>query len=228
MTVKTITKKSAKKLVATINRKTARANKAFEALSPEEKRVTIARDVLAQLRDKTLIPRPGYWLNGVNDTGIFTVNQIKKNPELCDVLKGVKQCEGCALGGLFMCAVKKFDRLKLDQLEGVRDYNDDVQYAKDDGYPVNDVTLDVDGITSTDAFNYLERFFSSQQLDLIESCFERNLGETQSDEANNFIPEVNDPSERKRLIMENIITNKGKFCPEKLPVLVYQTPGFVG
>jgi len=227
MNTKRITKKAAKKLVANMNRQTARDNQAFEAMTPSEKRVTIARDVLAQIRLKRLIPTTGIWLDRRNGGGIFTKGQVQRNPELKEVLKGIKQCEGCALGGMFMCAVERANALKVAELEGGRDYLEEVRTDKYYGGSGRDLSLDTDAISENDAFTYLGKFFSEDQLGLIESCFEQNGGASRSSEADNFLLGEEDPAERMRLIMENIVVNKGKFCPEKAPKIVYVTPGFV-
>jgi len=222
-----ISKLAAKKLVQNSNRRIREANKKFEALTPSEKRVAIARDVLAQIHLKRLVPTAGVWLDAAHWRGLFTKNQVKKDAELRDILKGTKQCEGCALGGMFMCAVERADKLKLSELESGVMYNQEVENAKENGDTIDHITLDDSAISESDAFTYLGRFFSRAQLDLIESCFELNCGTSYTDVGDDFCPDEGDASERMRLVMENIVVNKGRFMPEKQPVCHWTTPGFV-
>lgn len=212
-TVKT-TKKLTKKQLAEVaedvkkeNRRIARENAKFEKLTAKEKRVQIARDVLAQLTLKRLVPTPGVWLNGKTEgSRLYSEKDIKKDRQLQEVLKDRKTCTGCALGGMFMCAVERANELKLSEL--------------------NDVD---EGVDFDDAMKYLGRFFDGEQLEMIETAFERGDGATSAgDEAQDFCANVDDASERMRLVMENIVVNGGKFVPTKRPKVTYVTPGFTG
>lgn len=197
-----------KSAVAAENRRVSKANKEFDKMTPSEKRVQIARDVLAQLASKRLIATEGLWLNGKGSKPLFTNNQLEENAELQSVLSKQKQCTGCALGGMFMCAVERADKLKL------KDLSEDSQ---DEGHIEHD-----------DVFDYMEKYFPRDQLDKIESAFERGEGAASDYEAAEWLQEVDDPSLRMRLIMENIVANKGKFVLSKRPQQVYVTPGFNG
>src|ERR1700722_17951755 len=107
-----------RKQVRRSNESVRRQNKWFASLKPAEKRVAIARDVLAQLRLGKLKATVGIWLGNsenTDDSALLLGNdaQKKQNMELQSVLNNIKSCDGCALGGLFMCAVKKADKLKV-------------------------------------------------------------------------------------------------------------------
>lgn len=215
-----LTKTQAKKLVATRNRQINKENKLFQSLTPAQKRVYIARDVLKHLDSEQLIARTGVWLEqgDPNKNFLFKLNgdRTKKDndTEVRDILNKQNKCEGCALGGMFMCAVKVANKLKLGQMVG------------DDG-----------GVSESDTFHYMRRFFSFDQLELIESAFEAGEGgatgtedsrtyfgddpEGYSDPANEVEPEV-----RMRMIMQNIIKHKGKFDPKDRPVRQYAIEGF--
>lgn len=218
-TKKKVTKKVAKKplskLVKNLNRKIARANLAFKKLKPAEKRVQIARDVLDQLASKRLIARSGHWLTIPGNVSLLDEKSAvkKKDVELQTVLSGIKTCEGCALGGMFMCAVERADKLKVSDLDGFGE----VESCQDD--------LMVEG---DDAFKYLGQFFSKSQLEMIEAAFEMGKGSVIGNSASYFCYQILDPSDRMRVIMENIVVNKGTFCPDKKPesVIMYITPGF--
>jgi len=224
--VKKISKKVAKKLVINHNKQVARDNKVFMALKPAEKRVAIARDVLAQIRLKRLIPTTGVWLAGKDESPLFTKADIKRNPELQSLLATKKECTGCALGGMFMCAVEVADKLKLNELEKVKEYQRDL--SEESPAYKKYVELESGTVATDDAFKYLRNFFSQEQLDDIECAFEQGGGHSTYSDAADFAPEEENPSERMRLIMENIIVNKGNFVYTKQPEQRYVTPGFVG
>lgn len=207
---KKLSKKDLEKIkdkVAKENRSIKRRNEQFAQLSPSEKRVQIARDVLAQLRSKRLIATSGTWLTGDSGDSLYESADIEKNVELQTVLKNREQCEGCALGGMFMCAVERHNKLKIGDLE-----------SPTSGEAGED-----------DAIKYLRKFFSEEQLNEIEAAFEQGGGaRSGSATAVNFAGDIDDEEERMRLIMENIIVNKGRFVPSKLPVQAWMTPGFQG
>lgn len=198
-----------KKSVDARNRKVTRDNNLFEKMSPAEKRVQIARDVIAQLAAKRLIATTGTWLANGDEGDLFTKEDVHKNPELQKILKRQKECTGCALGGMFMCAVERADELRLGDLD--RDSRDYRQMQ--------------DG----SVFKYMEKFFSREQLDEIEAAFEQGEGFVDdSNVASGWLSEVDDANERMRLIMENIVANKGKFNISKSPVQKWITPGYKG
>lgn len=193
-----------KKTLAKENKATKYRNEQFQKLTPSEKRVQIARDVLAQLRSKRLVATSGSWLTGVFGDSLYSREDVENNVELQDLLKKQETCEGCALGGMFMCAVERHNKLKVGNLP-------------------NDGLIDED-----DAVNYLRKFFPINQLDEIEAAFERGGGaRSGTEEAEDFASEVEDDEERMRLIMENIIVNKGRFVPEQKPEQTWVTPGFI-
>ena len=216
-----------KKVVRSANRRTNAANEAFNKLPPSVKRVQIARDVLAQLDSKRLIAASGFWLTGANSGKLFDKADIIVDAELQDVLSQTKKCEGCALGGMFMCAVERANKLKVGSLDN----------EEGNGQ-----------LSETDTFDYLKKFFSLEQLNLIEFTFEKGRGAAHgvpSDQQElaltffgddvydtDYVDDGNDdevgptPEIRMRLIMENIIANKGRFVVTRKPVLTWTTPGF--
>lgn len=200
--------------VKATNRRIAKDNAAFEKMAPAEKRVTIARDVIAQLAVGRLVATPGMWLTGEDGKDLV---DVKKDVELQTILKKTKVCEGCAMGGLFMCAVERANKLKVSDLINVDDDAD------------GEGSLNLSEVDGDDTFKYMRRFFSQDQLDMIETAFEVGGGATSAGhESENFASDVEDAGDRMRLIMENIVVNKGKFVPKKLPVQVWRTPGFLG
>lgn len=206
---------AAKKAVASHNRRIARDNAAFEKMTPAQKRVQIARDVIAQIDASRLVPKFGTWLSTKNNGPLVTPSSVKdSNAELKDVLSKVKQCTGCAIGGMFMCAVERADKLKIKELS---------DFWEEEGCDKNTQYVDID---DTDAFEYLSRFFSAQQLSEIEAAFERNGGIEFHDLAGDFAPECEEPAERMRLIMQSIIVGNGKFDITKQPRMTYIVDGY--
>lgn len=193
-----------------------KSNRAFNALSAPEKRVFIARDVLAQLKLKKIVAMSGTWVDtfGINN------HSYKDDKELKDIYDKMPSCEACALGGMFVCAVRVANNLKVNE----------VGEEKDDIY-----------IQEGDISNYLGKFFDQNQLKLIETTFENGSGgfdhgEISPEEHEACYNFFNDVSEymgevedlrggpgldevRMRLIMENIIANKGEFKVYKRPQL---------
>lgn len=213
---KRITKEAAKKAVANHNRRVRRANEAFEKLSAADKRVYIARDVLAQLRSKQIIAERGVWVGDENGSVCVIPDDTNDNAELKDVFNSMESCTACALGGLFFSTVKIADKLKVGS--------------------ISDQEIDFNDISK-----YLRQFFSKDQLLLIEIAFEGGSGGCSADEVSNLEDgkaaerffdqfhcddEDETDSHHMRLIMENIIANKGKFVPSKRPRLTFVTPGF--
>lgn len=263
------TKEDFKKAVAAYNRKVAKDNEAFDAMKPAEKRVFIARDVLAQLKSNKIVAEKGAWVSVKNDDRcVISQKALKEDQELKEVFDSIKTCNVCALGGLFVCAVKINDRLKISELDHVRrnttftedeekDNETAVSCSCDDCKEERDADKklsnnDMRSIHLNDIEAYLGKFFSKNQLKLIELAFESGTGgyTSESDleqDAESFFGEFDivdekgkvlvegvdsginvSDSDRMRLIMENIIANKGRFDPTKRPrfVAVASTPGF--
>jgi hypothetical protein len=187
----------------------AKRNEAFEAMTPEKKRVTVAKDVLKQLDTGRLKAKHGTFLqlNG-NVDAIFKAQD--EGEDLAVALTQVPTCTACALGALFSCTVERAD-----------EYGSDIRFS---------YGLDF----KSGGGKYLLQFFDSAQLALIEYAFERGTGYMDegdgwmagrasfyltSDQRNSglaFAKGVKG-TKRMRLIMENIIANKGTFDPSTGP-----------
>jgi hypothetical protein len=224
----------------------AEMNREFEGLTPAEKRVRIARDVLAQLREGKIVPTQGMYLAGRVFAAV-RYDDFGASEKLDSVIRSRmgkgEQCNVCALGAVFTAAVLRADGLTVDEIreKGVG--------ARPDWY--------------------LKDFFTDEAMDAIETAFEVNKvwsgGET-TDEL--FIE--HDPARwddyrgeyvydarlgtdkhgrgrsrpsaelRMRLIMENIVANGGSFRPSRRPRWVetvdskgrttgdWVTPGYEG
>jgi hypothetical protein len=196
MTGKAMTKM--KDAVNRLNRRITRGNAAFEKMSKAEKRVQLAKDVISQIEVGRLKPTSGTWLD------IKAPKSVKAQTELQEVLKDIKKCEGCAVGALLLCAIDRKDDLKISQLN---------TYYRDATFKKGDAIL-IDG--EEDALKYLERFFSTKQVMMIEAAFEQGSSFNNGPDDVYFVPEVENARDRMTLIMQNIIENNGTFKPPKL------------
>lgn len=169
-----------------IRRRLRDANRRFVKLSRKEQRIALAKDVIAQLDAKRIKA----------DSTYLRMPNLKKAAE-----KGLDfgecaaqaQCTVCGIGSLFISAVMKNDELPADKVaeaqEGCWDspcMRDDVQVP------------------------YLEKWFDSEQLDLIEDYYERHIYDFESP-----IRQEYNNNKRLRMIMENIVSNGGRFDPYK-------------
>ncbi len=87
---------------------------AFRRKSARARRVAIARDVLAQLRDRRLTAQSGKWflLEGIN--------LLEENPDaqLSDILQDDTHYSACAIGSLLVSATRLADRLTVRAATG--------------------------------------------------------------------------------------------------------------
>ena len=197
--------------------KIEKANAAFSALGPAAKRVKIARDVLKQLKDRRILASSGKYLVGVAtaEMEIYENGTVGPDPnqEVQDVIASMPSCEACALGSIFACAVSIADNFKLGKME-----NCSIQRCADSDN-ASAVRLEFRG---RDLYRYLKRFFSMEQLSLIESAFERKpMGKFDYYGCDDPVvqPAVafgrRYPSDKGRMvaIMKNIVSHRGEFRP---------------
>lgn len=181
-------------------------NKEFESASPEKKRVMIAQDVIRFLDQERILAYPGTYFN-VPELSFGAMRKINKEIELCEVLREVKECELCAIGGMFYSAVMNHNNLKVSDVYSI----ERLYLGISDGIFISGLKL----------VDYLEKFFSRKMLRLIETAFEGDVVEDVFSDSD--VPEVlaaiafynryDDPKEIMIAIMENIINNNGEFKP---------------
>lgn len=192
-----------KKLAAKLKRR----NREFAKLTKAQKRVRIAKDVLAQLATGKLKAK--------NLVYLHSTRVLDEDPtaDLGAVLEQAPSCNVCALGAVFSCAVMRADNLTVQEAGPVSYY-------------------DPDGMSSgqqlrrQSVYAYVERFFSPTQRALIEMWFEADsaLVEVDGGPIDQLSAEFWAPfrwsalSARKRMvaIMRNIIANGGTFEPKQL------------
>lgn len=160
-------------------------NKRFEAMMPCEKRIAIAKDVIAQVRSQKFVAEQGTYIRAKGYKYEDRVAHKDKVDELLQI-EGVT-CNVCAKGAVFMSYVMKTGGC-------------DVSDANHSG-------------THTIAHK-LKDIFDSDQLDLMESAFERSpFGRCDPGDAVRFGRKYGNSHDRLIAIMENVIENKGTFKP---------------
>lgn len=191
-----------------------RRNKLFAAASPAEKRVLIAKDVIAQLKTDRLIAQRGIWTDmTARDSDIDGADSFQstflKNKNVA--------CSCCAVGSLFIGCTLFANKIKNADIE--------------DNFDLGDMLFE--GHNFANGFNKL---FSREQLGLIEIAFEGQTAFLDGDEVLGLKPITisKRKTEAARLffaqncnqisagqsaraglikIMENIVANKGTFKP---------------
>lgn len=193
-----------------------KANALFKKLSPAQKRVHIAKDVIAQLKSKKYKARAGDYLK-INLTK-ETLPQSESEQLICSLSDKNVTCECCARSAIFASAVRNFNSVKISDVDTSSDGLSNIHYNEEiilEGYETERVE---------------KEYFSPNQLVLIESCFEQNvLNNFNVKETDSFFEDVcaaaeygnsfKSPEKRMIEIMNNIIENDGEFViPDKFYV----------
>lgn len=133
-----------------------RDNAAFNAMTPAQKRVQIAKDVLNHLDTRQLVAQSGAYISRVeyNVGGLKPYTEdyyrarerVQYSPDARkELLDGKVTCAVCAIGSVFVCAVERKNEISM---------------------------YDVVNAGKTRMTAYLKDFFSLEQLDLMEVAFE--------------------------------------------------------
>ena len=237
-TTNTVNKQSAaEKALAKIVAKIKKTTDEFRKASAAEKRVMIAKDVLAQIKAQRYIPEHAVWVAPTFDVksevkyndgyAYDTEEQADRSVQELWATKELQTCNVCALGGMFMSCVG------LNNNTTVRDLEAETEY-------LSEVIENEDSIS-----NGLNKFFTKSQLALIEIYFEGGIGgfyiedlvdgyygtvssatrklfSREDDDGythlTNFDAKYKTPSDRMKAIMTNIVENNGTFKPETLKV----------
>lgn len=159
----------------------------------EKMRVQIARDVLDQLNDQSIMATRGSYcvlVEPVSD------EQYEANLDFSSILEKQKHCQVCALGALFVAKALRYDKLPVQSLgKEIR----------------NDIIID------REFWPYLTETFDGEQLRFIEMAFEGNndrgfaANVGKEEKAYAFFDAYESSTERLTAIMENIIENNGLF-----------------
>jgi hypothetical protein len=173
----------------------------LQALPVEKQRVEIARDVLRMMKGRQLEAEHAVYVG----LGFSLTDIIERNPRarLADIFQS-KRDEGgrigsvCAIGAAFVSAVDKFGRLKASDTE---------DYLTPDGSP-------------DEMIKYLGRWFSREQLRLMELAFEGKWWGVDIEapeqrlfhRAQKFCERLSAEAGMEK-IMRNVVKNNGTFKP---------------
>ena len=207
------------KTVEKINKALLKSNTAFKKATKAEKRVMIAKDVLAQIKAKRYIPESGTWVDANWNIrgGIDEIHETDSVQKLF-ADRTIETCSVCALGGLFMSCTNLNNNTCVS----------DINYGGE-GTEIGERIEEGDTLS-----NGLNKIFSKKQLQLIEVYFETGDGWFGEDgytgvhigEDSRHVAYFNDayPDDEDRLveIMKNIVANDGTFVPSKLKIPLYK------
>lgn len=171
-------------------------NYRFRLMTPAQKRVRIAKDVIEQLALGKLVAASRGYLT-INDARLrASLNSYGSRSSLADTpwhsIFEKESCTVCGIGGVFVAAVGRANKCTVDDSGG----SPEGEFMKD----------------------YLAAWFDRSQLTMIETAFERDSSfgysnESEIDDALEFSESLDDPGERLTAIMQNIIDNDGNFRP---------------
>jgi hypothetical protein len=185
--------------------------KPFSRLTKAEKRVAIAKDVIDQIKLKTIRIASGEYCTITLDGSVKGKDELQKAFQ-----KGkVKECKVCAMGALFIGDILKRDNFKLNS--GNFTPGESGRFEEDGFANVYSSTIE----------KKLDDYFTAEQLRLIEAAFEEELissSNTNLRDKNGFETPIVEKAvkfgkkyktDRGRLIgiLENLIKNKGEFIP---------------
>lgn len=193
-------------LAAAIKREQAaveKANREFRAMPKYKKRMTIAADVLQQVKLKRFIPKQRVYLELRDEEAKDRFRAVRHGAaetEECATLNNVlggSSCEVCGIGSLFVAAAER-TKACVDDMAG----------ADDDNF----------------MRNLLKDYFDMDQLLLIEAAFEGQyidaddyesyeVEQEDIDEALDFTRSATTANARLERIMKNIVENRGTFIP---------------
>ena len=185
------------KIFASIEEK----NKEFKKSTKPQQRVLIAQDVLAQIKAKRYVAESRAWT-----TPIYAERGLNLEPgESVQKLfanQTIRQCNVCALGGLFMSCTNLNNNTTVEEL-----YQADENLGGELDYGDN-------------LSNGMDKIFTKKQLKLIEIYFENNAGyykslaqDPETDHASLFNEKYPNDQDRLKEIMKNIVENNGTFVP---------------
>lgn len=166
----------------------------LSAMEPAAARMLVAQDALDLLEAGAIQARSGSYINVELPYDLDGSTPVHL---LAETWLG--QCPVCALGAVLVATVRRFDDLVIKHLAN---YN----------------TLK--GGCGRQLVGYLSKFFSGEQLDLIEVAFEGSsnmmrTGISDEEEASalDFRSALDDDRAALVKILENVITNGGTFVP---------------
>lgn len=183
-------------------------NEYFNSLTPAQKRVAIAKDVIEQVNLKRFIPKNRIYTKIVSKIEDVE-NQIQS--EFNNI-----QCHCCALGGMFLSDIKFNNSCTFYELDNkifqATEKDRLQQYFSIEQLILIEAAFECwscEDITSYD--NVEEDYVIDQGYGIDLYLSDLNIGEEDINKAGDFGNKYRDNSERLMAIMNNIIKNKGKF-----------------
>lgn len=181
--------------------KIAASNKLFNSMTPAQRRVAIAKDVLKRIGVE-YVPTSGTYIDARNIINTDLIDEENfADQQLQHLMKGGKKpmkCEVCARGALFLSSVFKFDNLKMGEI------------GCHSPYVAEGVLQGHLGLGAWSMISQEEKFFTARQIEMIEFAFESNV---------DFIDKYPDDTDRLIAIMKNIIAHKGRFVMSKRTIV---------
>lgn len=179
-----------------------KVNKEFEAASPAEKRIMIAKDAIEQIEAGQYIARQGVYLQNDDEDGKNWINSGTKSLYGVDLQKWLEdsdnKCRVCAKGAIFASCIRYTD-----------DYSPETEIIK--------ITRSTVGAHKE--IDRLAEYFREGQLELIEIAFEgdiigsRTISFAEIESAKDFYLGYGSDMKRLKAILDNIIDNGGEFIP---------------
>jgi hypothetical protein len=176
--------------------KRSKARPLIRRISKADRVVAIAKDALRTVA-----------LVRVSPGTYFEVADVKVEPSKTHFnrAKNLKKCEVCAVGILFLGHLRVFDKINIA----------DSWSAPIPGADPGGVSFDRDFMADV-----MKKYITPQQLDLMEAAFERTVNLAYSDvsfdelfAASDFGKQYDDPKDRLRAILRNVVKNRGVFNP---------------
>lgn len=190
----------------------------FAKLTNTTQRIKIAEDVLAQLKAKAYAATQGTYCS-IKGISLWA----NRGKELRDAVetKAVESCTVCALGSMFMSAIRLGDNCKVTN--SVSMYNGESEegnYIAVGGDLIHDRIHQIFGQDR----RLIESAFEGADMDLedyIDANPELELDFDQLErDCIDFYEVYPEDDERLAAIMKNIIRNEGKFIPVKRTAIV--------
>lgn len=178
---------------AKANLAAALANVEFARMTASEKRVAIAKDVIAWLNTGKIKASPGTYLE---------VTKAVSDEATGDTV-GIQKCNACALGAVFACAVEKVPTINLaDAEEWGNEYAPEKMQELLSPYFSTEQLYTIENAFERAVVSGLEgdNEYEQEWCDLTKRALAFNKG-------------VRSKKERLVRIMKNIIRNGGEFRP---------------
>lgn len=190
-------------ITQTINRN----NKIWANASKRERRVLLARDVIAQINAEKIIPMQGTWASSADGRQLVAGGGSVQKA----IISGeIPKCDCCAVGGLMLSAIKYCNNINIEEGECY------IGFMFTSNITPNSQHVD-DAAT-----RLLYEVFDPRTVRAIETAYEMGNGQfidmsymcLDSEYPKNL--RLLESEDRMIAIMENIIENKGIFSVQKL------------